>query len=157
MRWRCASDTPRSRPSRGNSPPGRIRCSRRLSDTAALADDGVYLSQFVTGISNGKLSAYPGSDPDQWERRWTRRWSARRRPRRSPSRDGGRTEGRSPTPFSTSSRCGTSSSGSVSRTNASPTVMARTSTHGNDRPPSAHPPPHHPPPFALPPYPHHGR
>ncbi|MFF5055958.1 DUF3626 domain-containing protein [Micromonospora sp. NPDC000663] len=36
---------------------------------AALADDGVYRSQFVTGISNGGLSPYPGGDRDRWERR----------------------------------------------------------------------------------------
>ncbi|MEV5743041.1 DUF3626 domain-containing protein [Microbispora rosea] len=29
-----------------------------------LADDGVYLSQFVTGTSNGGLTAHPGGDPD---------------------------------------------------------------------------------------------
>jgi hypothetical protein len=36
---------------------------------AALADDGVYRSQFVTGISNGGLSPYPGGDRDRWEQR----------------------------------------------------------------------------------------
>ncbi|WCN84233.1 DUF3626 domain-containing protein [Micromonospora sp. LH3U1] len=36
---------------------------------AALADDGAYRSQFVTGISNGGLTAYPGGDRDRWERR----------------------------------------------------------------------------------------
>ncbi|MEH1169013.1 DUF3626 domain-containing protein [Micromonospora sp. CPCC 205539] len=34
----------------------------------ALAADGVYRSQFVTGISNGGLTAYPGGDRDRWER-----------------------------------------------------------------------------------------
>ncbi|GAA2218868.1 hypothetical protein GCM10010429_51420 [Micromonospora olivasterospora] len=34
---------------------------------AALAGDGVYRSQFETGISNGGLSAYPGGDRDRWE------------------------------------------------------------------------------------------
>ncbi|GAB3937682.1 DUF3626 domain-containing protein [Micromonospora vulcania] len=34
---------------------------------AALAEDGVYRSQFVTGISNGGLTAYPGGDRDRWE------------------------------------------------------------------------------------------
>ncbi|MGB2572134.1 DUF3626 domain-containing protein [Micromonospora citrea] len=33
----------------------------------ALADEGVYRSQFVTGISNGGLTAYPGGDRDRWE------------------------------------------------------------------------------------------
>ncbi|MDG9674397.1 DUF3626 domain-containing protein [Micromonospora sp. DH14] len=36
---------------------------------AALAEDGVYRSQFVTGISNGGLTAYPGGDRDRWEQR----------------------------------------------------------------------------------------
>src|SRR5690242_3772405 len=35
----------------------------------ALADDGVYLSQFVTGTSNGGLTAYPGGDRWRWESR----------------------------------------------------------------------------------------
>ncbi|WP_431729642.1 DUF3626 domain-containing protein [Verrucosispora sp. TAA-831] len=35
----------------------------------ALAAEGVYRSQFETGISNGGLSAYPGGDRDRWERR----------------------------------------------------------------------------------------
>lgn len=35
----------------------------------ALLDDGVYRSQFETGISNGGLSAYPGGDRDRWEER----------------------------------------------------------------------------------------
>lgn len=33
----------------------------------ALADDGVYLSQFVTGVGNGGLTAYPGGDRWRWE------------------------------------------------------------------------------------------
>ncbi|WP_243710319.1 DUF3626 domain-containing protein [Micromonospora sp. KC213] len=33
----------------------------------ALAAEGVYRSQFVTGISNGGLTAYPGGDRDRWE------------------------------------------------------------------------------------------
>ncbi|MEU5942042.1 DUF3626 domain-containing protein [Micromonospora sp. NPDC047548] len=33
----------------------------------ALAEEGVYRSQFVTGISNGGLTAYPGGDRDRWE------------------------------------------------------------------------------------------
>ncbi|GIJ29935.1 hypothetical protein Vqi01_50970 [Micromonospora qiuiae] len=35
----------------------------------ALATEGVYRSQFETGISNGGLSAYPGGSRDRWERR----------------------------------------------------------------------------------------
>jgi hypothetical protein len=35
----------------------------------ALVADGVYLSQFVTGTSNGGLTAYPGGDRWRWERR----------------------------------------------------------------------------------------
>ncbi|MGI5521186.1 DUF3626 domain-containing protein [Micromonospora sp. CA-259024] len=43
-------------------------CADGRTVAAALADDGVYRSQFVTGISNGKLMASPGSDRDRWER-----------------------------------------------------------------------------------------
>ncbi|MEU4416518.1 DUF3626 domain-containing protein [Nocardia salmonicida] len=35
----------------------------------ALVDDGFYRSQFVTGTSNGGLTAYPGGDRWQWESR----------------------------------------------------------------------------------------
>ncbi|MEV6583162.1 DUF3626 domain-containing protein [Streptomyces sp. NPDC051582] len=35
----------------------------------ALAEDGVYRSQFVTGTSNGGLSAHPGGDRWRWESR----------------------------------------------------------------------------------------
>lgn len=35
----------------------------------ALAEGGVYLSQFVTGTSNGGLTAYPGGDRWRWESR----------------------------------------------------------------------------------------
>lgn len=35
----------------------------------ALATDGVYRSQFVTGVSNGGLTAYPGGDRWRWESR----------------------------------------------------------------------------------------
>lgn len=35
----------------------------------ALRDEGAYRSQFETGISNGGLTAYPGGDRDEWERR----------------------------------------------------------------------------------------
>ncbi|GAA5019120.1 DUF3626 domain-containing protein [Kitasatospora paranensis] len=34
-----------------------------------LADDGVYHSQFVTGTSNGGLTAHPGGDRWRWENR----------------------------------------------------------------------------------------
>ncbi|MEV4705160.1 DUF3626 domain-containing protein [Actinoplanes sp. NPDC049316] len=34
-----------------------------------LAAEGVYRSQFETGISNGGLTAYPGGDRDRWEQR----------------------------------------------------------------------------------------
>ncbi|WP_163509130.1 DUF3626 domain-containing protein [Fodinicola acaciae] len=36
---------------------------------AKLAADGVYRSQFVTGTSNGGLTAYPGGDRWRWESR----------------------------------------------------------------------------------------
>ncbi|MBY8874946.1 DUF3626 domain-containing protein [Micromonospora sp. PLK6-60] len=35
----------------------------------ALDRDGVYRSQFETGISNGGLTAFPGGDRDRWEQR----------------------------------------------------------------------------------------
>ncbi|MGW2554407.1 DUF3626 domain-containing protein [Streptomyces sp. NPDC001635] len=35
----------------------------------AMAEDGVYRSQFVTGISNGGLTAHPGGDRWRWESR----------------------------------------------------------------------------------------
>jgi hypothetical protein len=34
---------------------------------AALAQEGVYRSQFETGISSGGLTAFPGGDRDRWE------------------------------------------------------------------------------------------
>ena len=34
-----------------------------------LARDGVYRSQFETGVSSGGLTAYPGGDRDRWEQR----------------------------------------------------------------------------------------
>src|SRR5690349_14461111 len=34
-----------------------------------MAEDGVYRSQFVTGTSNGGLSAYRGGDRWRWESR----------------------------------------------------------------------------------------
>jgi hypothetical protein len=36
---------------------------------AAMAQDGVYLSQFVTGTGNGGLTAHPGGDRWRWESR----------------------------------------------------------------------------------------
>ncbi|XVV17465.1 DUF3626 domain-containing protein [Actinoplanes sp. CA-131856] len=46
---------------------------RLLSDGSTvaqrLAAEGVYRSQFETGISNGGLTAYPGGDRDRWEQR----------------------------------------------------------------------------------------
>ncbi|MEU9374197.1 DUF3626 domain-containing protein [Streptomyces sp. NPDC048255] len=35
----------------------------------ALAKDGVYVSQFVTGVGNGGLTAHPGGDRWRWESR----------------------------------------------------------------------------------------
>ncbi|KAB1929621.1 DUF3626 domain-containing protein [Micromonospora sp. ALFpr18c] len=49
-----------------NFHPDRL-CADGRSVASALAEDGVYRSQFVTGISNGKLMAYPGGDRDRWE------------------------------------------------------------------------------------------
>lgn len=46
---------------------------RLLSDgrtvAAAMTDDGRYLSQFVTGVSSGSRTAWPGGDRDRWEER----------------------------------------------------------------------------------------
>lgn len=47
--------------------PDRLRDGRTV--VAALARDGVYRSQFETGISNGSLSAYPGGARWAWESR----------------------------------------------------------------------------------------
>jgi hypothetical protein len=41
----------------------------RGTTLAALAEGGVYLSQFVTGTSNGGLTAFPGGDRWRWESR----------------------------------------------------------------------------------------
>jgi hypothetical protein len=45
---------------------------RLLADGRTVADglydDGVYRSQYETGISNGGLTAFPGGDRDEWER-----------------------------------------------------------------------------------------
>ncbi|WP_089154086.1 DUF3626 domain-containing protein [Micromonospora sp. NBS 11-29] len=43
-----------------------LRDGRTVAD--ALDEEGVYRSQFETGISNGGLTAYPGGDRDVWER-----------------------------------------------------------------------------------------
>nr|WP_222851059.1 DUF3626 domain-containing protein [Phytoactinopolyspora mesophila] len=45
--------------------PDRLVGQRLLLDV--IADDGVYRSQFETGISNGGLTAYPGGDRWRWE------------------------------------------------------------------------------------------
>jgi hypothetical protein len=47
--------------------PDRIRAGRSVID--ALADGGDYLPQWVTGTSNGGLTARAGGDRDRWERR----------------------------------------------------------------------------------------
>jgi hypothetical protein len=49
-----------------NFHPDRLAVDGRLV-ARALHDDGVYRSQFVTGISNGGLTAHPGGDRDRWE------------------------------------------------------------------------------------------
>ncbi|WP_223256693.1 DUF3626 domain-containing protein [Micromonospora endophytica] len=51
-----------------NFHPDRLLADGR-SVIEALAVDGVYRSQFETGISGGGLSAYPGGDRDRWEQR----------------------------------------------------------------------------------------
>ncbi|MGW3326909.1 DUF3626 domain-containing protein [Streptomyces virginiae] len=50
-----------------NFHPDRLLHGRPILD--ALAEDGVYRSQFVTGTSNGGLTAYPGGDRWRWESR----------------------------------------------------------------------------------------
>ncbi|MFK0046373.1 DUF3626 domain-containing protein [Streptomyces sp. NPDC090741] len=50
-----------------NFHPDRVARGRAVLD--ALADDEVYRSQFVTGTSNGGLTAYPGGDRWRWESR----------------------------------------------------------------------------------------
>ncbi|OIK29508.1 DUF3626 domain-containing protein [Streptomyces malaysiense] len=45
------------------------RLSGGLPILASLARDGVYHSQFVTGTSNGGLTAHPGGDRWRWESR----------------------------------------------------------------------------------------
>ncbi|MFF2076455.1 DUF3626 domain-containing protein [Kitasatospora sp. NPDC058162] len=50
-----------------NFHPDRVSRGRTVLD--ALAEDGVYLSQFATGTSNGGLTAHPGGDRWRWESR----------------------------------------------------------------------------------------
>ncbi|MFF0742792.1 DUF3626 domain-containing protein [Streptomyces sp. NPDC004111] len=50
-----------------NFHPDRLTGGRPILD--ALAEGGVYLSQFVTGTSNGGLTAHPGGDRWRWESR----------------------------------------------------------------------------------------
>ena len=45
------------------------RLARGLPVLEALARDGAYHSQFVTGTSNGGLTAHPGGDRRRWESR----------------------------------------------------------------------------------------
>jgi hypothetical protein len=45
------------------------RAARGRSVLDALAQDGIYHSQFVTGTSNGGLTAHPGGDRWRWESR----------------------------------------------------------------------------------------
>lgn len=50
-----------------NFHPDRVLHGKPILD--ALADDGLYRSQFVTGTSNGGPTAYPGGDRWRWESR----------------------------------------------------------------------------------------
>ncbi|MGH4031179.1 DUF3626 domain-containing protein [Actinomycetota bacterium Odt1-20B] len=50
-----------------NFHPDRLLHGKPILD--ALAEDGVYRSQFVTGTSNGGLTAHPGGDRWRWESR----------------------------------------------------------------------------------------
>jgi hypothetical protein len=50
-----------------NFHPDRMALGRPI--LLALAEDGVYHSQFVTGTSNGGLTAHPGGDRWRWESR----------------------------------------------------------------------------------------
>lgn len=50
-----------------NFHPDRLLADGR-SVARALCDEGVYRSQFETGVSNGGLTAYPDGDRDVWER-----------------------------------------------------------------------------------------
>lgn len=46
--------------------PDRLDISMK-SVAEALLEDGIYKSQFETGLSNGSLSAFPGGERDLWE------------------------------------------------------------------------------------------
>lgn len=50
-----------------NFHPDRVSGGRTVLDR--LAEDGVYVSQFVTGTGNGGLTAHPGGDRWRWESR----------------------------------------------------------------------------------------
>lgn len=50
-----------------NFHPDRVVAGRPIVDN--MAADGVYVSQFVTGTSNGGLTAHPGGDRWHWESR----------------------------------------------------------------------------------------
>ncbi|MGE7386251.1 DUF3626 domain-containing protein [Streptomyces sp. NPDC004126] len=50
-----------------NFHPDRLLHGKPILD--AMADDGVYRSQFVTGTGNGGLTAHPGGDRWRWESR----------------------------------------------------------------------------------------
>ncbi len=50
-----------------NFHPDRLLLGKPILD--ALVDDGLYRSQFVTGTSNGGLTAHPGGDRWMWESR----------------------------------------------------------------------------------------
>ncbi|MFD8798824.1 DUF3626 domain-containing protein [Streptomyces atroolivaceus] len=50
-----------------NFHPDRVSGGRTVLER--LAEDGVYVSQFVTGTSNGGLTAHPGGDRWRWESR----------------------------------------------------------------------------------------
>ncbi|MFI7672348.1 DUF3626 domain-containing protein [Actinophytocola sp. NPDC049390] len=50
-----------------NFHPDRLLRGKPILD--ALAEDGTYVSQFVTGTSNGGLTAHPGGDRWRWESR----------------------------------------------------------------------------------------
>lgn len=52
-----------------NFHPDRLAGGRGASVLDALAQEGAYISQFVTGTSNGGLTAHPGGDRWRWESR----------------------------------------------------------------------------------------
>jgi Protein of unknown function (DUF3626) len=65
--WLCAAVVNRGRVTLNFHPDRLVADGRSVAE--ALRDEGLYRSQFETGISNGGLTAYPGGDRDQWERR----------------------------------------------------------------------------------------